>query len=146
MPTYSKYLKDFSCFGELSDEQLEAIAQITNAVCYPPGYVLFEEGQPGDRLFFLVKGKVDVFYNLGDAGKVRVDNVSGAEIVGCSAIVEPYTYTATETSLTEVEVLVIDAASLRELMQKDCCLGFSIQKQIIRVLLDRVLGLRLGAA
>jgi CRP-like cAMP-binding protein len=146
MPTYPKYLRDFPCFGDLSDDQLEAIAQITNAVCYPPNYVLFEEGKPGERLYFLVKGGVDVFYNLGDAGRVRVDNVSGAEIVGCSALVEPYTYTATEISVTEVEVLEIDAASLRGLMQKDCCMGFSIQQQIVRVLLDRVLGLRLGAA
>jgi CRP/FNR family cyclic AMP-dependent transcriptional regulator len=146
MPTDSTFLQDFSCFRDLSEKQLKAIAQITDAVCYPPGQVLFEEGKPGERLFFLVKGDVEVLYNIGEAGQVRVDTVSGEEVVGCSALVEPYAYTATERSLTEVEVLEVDATSLRELTQKDCQLGFSLQQHIICVLMERILDLRLGAA
>ena len=145
MPTDPTFLRDFSCFRDLSDDQLKAIAQITNAVCYPPGQILFEEGKPGERLFFLVKGDVEVLYSIGEADQVRVDTVSGEDAVGCSALVEPYTYTATERSLTEVEVLEVDAASLRELMQKDCRLGLSLQQHIIRVLMERILNLRLEA-
>jgi CRP/FNR family cyclic AMP-dependent transcriptional regulator len=143
MPTDPNYLRDFSCFRDLSDDQINSLAEMTNAVCYPPGHVLFEEGKPGECLFFLVKGDVEVLYNIGEAGQVRVDKISGEEIVGCSALVEPYTYTATERSLTEVEVLEVDAISLRELMQNDCRLGFSIKQHIIRILMDRVLDLRL---
>jgi CRP/FNR family transcriptional regulator, cyclic AMP receptor protein len=143
MPTDPEYLRDFSCFRSLSDDQVNSLAEITNAVCYPLGYVLFEEGKPGERLFFLVKGDVEVLYNIGEAGQVRVDKVSGEEVVGCSALIEPYTYTATERSLTEVEVLEINVEALRELMQNDCRLGLSIQQHIIRVLMERVLDLRL---
>ena len=143
MPTDPNFLRDFSCFRDLSEEQLEVIAQITDAVCYPPNRILFQEGKPGEHLFFLVKGDVEVFYRIGEAGQVHVDTISGEDAVGCSALVEPYTYTATERSLTEVDVLEIDAASLRKLMQKDCRLGFSLQQQIIRVLMARVLNLRL---
>ena len=143
MPTDPTFLRDFSCFRNLSEEQLKAVAQITDAVCYPPSRTLFEEGEPGEYLFFLVKGDVEVFYRIGEAGQVHVDTISGEDAVGCSALVEPYTYTATERSLTEVDVLEIDAASLRKLMQKDCRLGFSLQQQIIKVLMGRVLNLRL---
>jgi CRP/FNR family cyclic AMP-dependent transcriptional regulator len=143
MPTDPNYLRNFSCFRDLSEEQLKAIAQITDAVCYPPGRILFEEGKPGEHLFFLVKGDVEVFYKIGEAGQVHVDTISGEEAVGCSALVDPYTYTATERSLTEVEVLETDAVSLRELMQKDCRLGLSLQQQIIKVLMRRILNLRL---
>lgn len=143
MPTDPEYLRDFSCFRNLSDDQVNSLAEITNAVCYPPGYVLFEEGKPGERLFFLVKGDVEVLYNIGEAGQVRVDKVSGKEVVGCSALVDPYTYTATERSLTEVEVLEINVGALRELMENDCRLGLSIQQHIISVLMERVLDLRL---
>lgn len=145
MPTDPNYLQDFSCFRNLSDKQLKSIAEITNAVCYPAGYDLFEEGQPGELLYFLVNGNVEVFYRIGEEGRAHVDTVKREEIVGCAALVEPYTYTATERTLTEVEVLEIDALSLRELMQNDCQLGYSIQQNIIRVLMDRVLDLRLGS-
>jgi CRP-like cAMP-binding protein len=146
MPTDSTFLRELSCFRNLSDDQINSLAEIANAVCYPSDTVLFEEGKPGLRLFFLVKGDVEVFYNFGEASQVRVDKVSGEEVVGCSALIEPYTYTATERSLTEVEVLEVEAASLRELMHNDCRLALSIQQHIMRVLMDRVLELRRRAA
>lgn len=145
MPTNPEYLQNFSCFRHLPIDDVKALAQITNALCYPADYVLFEEGKPGERLFFLVKGEVEVMYQIGEEGQVWVDTVSGEEIVGCSALIEPYVYTATERSRTEVEVLEMDAFALRELMQKDSRLGFLLQKQIINVLMDRILDLRLAA-
>ena len=146
MPTDAKYLQGFSCFRKLTEQQVQALAEITNAVCYPAGYVLFEEGKPGKRLFFLVKGSVEVMYQIGETGQVKVDTVSGEEVVGCSALVEPNVYTATERCLTEVEVLEVDAVALRALMHNDFQMGLSIQEHIIGVLMDRILDLRLSAA
>lgn len=144
MPTDPIILRDSSCFRDISEDQLKAIAEITNAVCYPPGYVLFEEGSRGERLYLLIKGDVEVLYNIGEAGQAQVDTVSGEEIVGCSALAEPYAYTATERSLTEIEVLEIDADALRKLMKEDCSLGLAIQQQVTRMLLDRIMSLRLN--
>ena len=146
MSTYSDLLRDFSCFRDLSKDQLETISKITDAVCYPPNYVLFEEGEIGDRLFFLISGKVEVLMKIGEDGQARVDTVSSEEIVGCSAMVEPYTYTATERSLTEVEVLEIDIAAMKELMQQDAALGLKLQQHIIEVLTKRILELRLESS
>jgi len=137
MPTDPNVLQDFSCFRDLSDEQLEVIAQFTDAVCYPSGYTLFEEGKTGEHLYFLVKG---------EAGQVQVDTLSGEEVIGCAALIAPYAYNATERSLTEVEVLEVDVDALRQLMEKDCHLGFSLQQHIIRVLMERILDLRLATS
>jgi CRP/FNR family transcriptional regulator, cyclic AMP receptor protein len=145
MPTDPVYLRDYSCFRGLSDDQLTTIAEFTNAICYQPGYTLFREGDPGERVFFLVKGDVEVLHTTGDNGQTRLDTVSGEEVVGCSALIDPYVYTATERSLTEVEVLEVDALSLREMMQSDCSFGLTIQQHILRVLMERILHLRLRA-
>ena len=145
MPTDSKYLQSFPCFQKLTEAQLRTIAEITDAVCYSPGQMLFEEGLPGEHKFFLNKGDVEVIYNIGESGQVRVDKVSGQEVVGCSALIEPYIYTATERSLTQVEVLEVDARALRELMQNNHQLGCAIQSYIIKILLERILNLRLEA-
>lgn len=146
MPTDSVFLREFSCFRDLPDEKLEKIANFSNAICYLPDHILFKEGEPGKYLYFLVKGKVEVLYNIGEEGQVRVDTISGEEIAGCSILVEPFTYTATERSLTEIEVLEIDAQALREMMQKDCPFGMLLQQRVIKVLMDRILNLRLGLA
>lgn len=145
MPIDPTYLKRFSCFENLTEAQLENIAEFTDAVCYLPGQILFDEGLPGDRIFFLKKGEVEVIFNIGESGQVVVDTVSGEEIVGCSALIEPHLYTATERSLTQVEVLEVNAKALRDLMQSDYQFGLTLQSQIIKILMERILTLRLRA-
>jgi CRP/FNR family transcriptional regulator, cyclic AMP receptor protein len=144
MPTNPEFLQEFSCFRNLPEDKLKKIAEISNAVCYLPGHTLFNEGEEGKYLYFLVKGKVEVFYHIGEEDQVRVDMISGEEIAGCSILIEPYIYTATERCLTEIEVLEIDAHEFRELMRKDCQFGMMVQEYIIKVLNRRILDLRLG--
>jgi CRP/FNR family cyclic AMP-dependent transcriptional regulator len=146
MPTDPEFLQDFSCFRTLPEDKLKTIAQFANAVCYLPGHTLFNEGEPGKYLYFLINGDIEVLYNIGEDGQVQVNTISGQEIAGCSALIEPYTYTATERSLTEIEVLEIDAPLLRELMQQDSELEALIQQNIIQVLMERILDLRLQLA
>ena len=143
MTTDPNLVRNISCFRDLSKDQIKNIAQIANAVCYPPNKVLFREGESGRNLYFLVKGKIEVLYNIGEAGQVHVDTISEEEFFGCSALLEPYTYTATMRSLSEIEVIAVDASALRKLMQKDYQLGFILQQLIIKLLIRRVMDFRL---
>jgi CRP-like cAMP-binding protein len=144
MPTDPSYLRNFSCFQDLSESQLNAIAEITTSICFPVGHVLFEEGKPAEKVYLLVKGEVEVLYNIGEEGPARVDTALGEEIVGCVALVPPYENTSTVRSITEAEVLEIDAVALKKIMKEDCILGFSIQQHIMMMLMDRIMKFRLG--
>jgi CRP/FNR family cyclic AMP-dependent transcriptional regulator len=143
MPTDPSFLQKFPCFRDLSDDQREAIAQLATAICFPRGHVLFEEGKPGDHLYLLASGKVEVLYDISEEEPTQVDLVSGEEVIGCSVLVPPFTYTASARCLSEVEVLELDAEALRKLMREDCPLGFSIQQYILRTLIDRIVDFRL---
>jgi CRP/FNR family transcriptional regulator len=136
-------IKDFACFRDLSDDQINEIAKFTDAVCYQPGHVLFNEGEDGKSIFLLVEGDVEVFYTLGEGLLTRMETVSGQEIIGCSALVKPFKYTSTDKCLTEIQVLEVDVASLRQLMEKDCQVGLKIQQHIIEGLMGRILDMRL---
>jgi len=142
MATDANVLKSFSCFRDLSDTQLNAIAAISNSVCYMPGHVLFEEGDQGDLLYLLIEGDVEVLYKSDETGLNRVDTISCEEVVGCSAMVPPYTYSATEKCLNEVEVLEIKTDELRELIEEDPKMGLKLQQYIIQTLNDRIIELR----
>jgi hypothetical protein len=43
-----------------------------------------------------------------------------------------------------VEVLEIDNLALRELMEEDCPLGLIIQKQVIKMMMKRILDYRMN--
>jgi CRP-like cAMP-binding protein len=133
MPVETSLLKQFPFFSGLNETQLHKVAQLCEAECFYPDHTLFEEGQPGTKLFFAI----------GTEGPARVGQAFAGEIVGCPGLVPPYTNTATARCLTKTEVLVVDIAGLRELFAQDCPLAISIQQHIIQSLLDCIVGLRL---
>jgi CRP-like cAMP-binding protein len=137
-------LKQHTCFRDLPDDHLILIYNLCSVETYPPGQILFDEGMPGDYLYLITEGEIEVFYNIGEGGPIQVDQVLAEEFVGCSALVPPYTYTATTQSQTGVEVLKINAKALRKLIKENWQLGFAIQQQIMRMLMDRIIWFRLG--
>ena len=143
MPIDPNLVGNFSCFNNFSEDQKREIAQIANVICYPPDHIIFKEGKPGQNLYFLSKGKIEILFDIDEEGQSHVETISGEEVVGYSALIEPYIYSATMRSLSEIEVLVVDAIALRELMQKDCQFGLMLQQQIIKFLMIRILDLRL---
>jgi CRP/FNR family transcriptional regulator len=141
MATEAKMIHKFECFHQLTEAQVEAIAEISNSICYTKGHVLFNEGDKGDLLYLLIEGDIEVLYETPE-GMDRVDTVSSEEVIGYSAMVPPYVYTATERALTDVEVLEIKISELRELIEKDPQMGIKIQEHIMKILNDRILELR----
>jgi CRP-like cAMP-binding protein len=136
-------LKQYPLFSDLNETQLREVAQLCEAKCFYPDHTLFKEGQPGTKIFILVKGEVELLFTIGEEGPTRVGLAIAGEIIGCPGLVPPYTNTATARSLTEIEVLAIDIPGLRELYEQDCPLVVSIQQHIIQSLLDCIVGLRL---
>ena len=142
MATDPVLLKKFSYFQDLSDEQLIAIANITDAVCYPPDHTIFEEGVMGKRLYFLLKGEVEILFNTGKANLMRIDVKTGETVMGCSVLMEPFMYAATNRSLTKVELLEVKVPELMKLTEKDCQLGMAIQRLLINFMREYILRLR----
>lgn len=145
MPAEPAYLQNFSCFRDLTEGQRQSVARLATMVCFPQGHVLSEDGKPGERLYLIKSGEVEILYNIGGESSTRVDIVSSDEVIGCSALVPPFTYMATMRCRKEIEALEIDARALRNLMREDCPLGFAIQQHIMRRLIDRIVNLRLEA-
>jgi len=143
MTVDTRLLRQYPLFGSLSETQLREVAPLCEAECFYPGHTLVEEGQPGTKIFILVKGEVELLFSIGQEGPTRVGLAMTGELIGCPGLVPPYTNTATARSLTEIEVLAIDIADLHKLFEQDCQLAVSIQQHIIQSLLDCIVGLRL---
>jgi len=142
MSTDPVLLKKFSCFQDLSVEQLDEIANVTDSVCYPPNHTIFEEGVMGKRLYFLLKGEVEILFNTGKPNLMRIDVKTGETVMGCSVLMEPFMYAATNRSLTKVELLEVKVPELMKLTEKDCQLGMAIQRLLINFMREYILRLR----
>jgi CRP/FNR family cyclic AMP-dependent transcriptional regulator len=144
MTTEVTLLKQYPLFSDLNEAQLHAVAQLCESECFYPNHTLFEEGQPGTRIFLLIEGEVELLFMIDEAGPTRIGLSKTGEIIGCPTLIPPYTHTATARSLTPIEVLAIDVVRLRELFKQDCALAVSILQHLIQALLDCLMDLRLA--
>lgn len=137
-------LHRYPMFEALTAEQMQAVMEVCREECFLPDTVLFEEGQPAEEFYVLVAGNVEESFTAGGASMSSIHPVQPGQIIGCPALVPPYTQNCTARSLNQVEVLAIDAAKLRQLFTEDCQLAVSIQEYVIQSLLQRIGSLRLA--
>lgn len=62
-------LKQADIFDELSNTQLELIASICSERLYQAGDVIFEENTPGDELYIIANGEVEIVVDPALVGK-----------------------------------------------------------------------------
>ncbi len=133
-----KFLHEYPLFSGLNEDQMQAVMQVCREECFVPDAILFEEGEPADEIFVLVEGEVEETFTVDEAKLSLLRPVEVGEIIGCPALVPPYTQSCTARSLSGIEVLAIDASGLRELFAQDCQIARFIQQHVIEALLERI--------
>ena len=53
-------LKTFKLFSRLPDEELACLAGVMEEKIFPAGTVILQEGDPGDHMYLLLEGTVEV--------------------------------------------------------------------------------------
>jgi CRP-like cAMP-binding protein len=138
-----KFLHEYPLFNGLNEGQMQAVMQVCREECFLPDAILFEEGEPAEEIFVLVEGEVEETFTVDDAELTLLRPVGMGEIVGCPALVPPYVHNCTARSISQIEVLAIDAAGLRDLFAQDCQIARLIQQHVIEALLKRIGKMRL---
>jgi len=83
---------------------------------FPAGTVLFEEGQPGDDMYIVVSGEVELRRHVGDAERVLAVLPSG-EFFGEMAILNNRPRSATAVVRTAARLFVIDRTTFEAMLR-----------------------------
>ena len=126
-------------FKNLSDEQLMALSSIARTEEYRRGEHLFREGSLANRLYLIVSGRVELEIQISTGSMVVVVEVLGAnDLVGWSAIVEPYLYTSSGRCVQLTTAIAIDGPGMRELLSTDPVLGREIYREVTHLVAGRL--------
>jgi len=131
-------LRRFNCFFPVREESLKALATIAREESVAAGRHVFGEGDPADTLSLIVDGEVDIRYLLGSGESRVVDTLIAGDILGWSALVEPFKMTGIATTCKPTRLIRIPAQPLRELCERDPLLGYRLSTQVVRLLADRL--------
>jgi CRP/FNR family cyclic AMP-dependent transcriptional regulator len=98
---------------------------------YAPGETIFREGEEGEEMYIIQKGKVRVLKNFG--GKPDVISVlEKGDFFGEMAIVNRIRRTATVAAVDSVEVLAFDREGLVNMITKNARIGLTIIDKLCR--------------
>jgi len=139
-------LRRYPYFAHVGEESLKQVAMISDEKFIPAGTVIFREGDEATYLNVIVEGEVDIQYELGSGEKRTVDTLVSGDILGWSALIEPFKATAVATATKDTRLVRIEARKLRELCEKDTMLGYRLALQIAKLLANRLESARVQLA
>jgi len=98
---------------------------------YAPGSVICREGEEGDEMYIIQKGKVRVSKRFVD--KIHVVSIlEKGDFFGETAIVNRTRRTATVTAVDSVELLVFDREGLQNMITRNARIALSIIDKLCR--------------
>ncbi len=139
-------LRRYPYFADVSEESLKQLAMIAEEKTIPANTVVFNEGDPAEYLSVILQGEVNIQYRLGTGELRTVDTLVAGDLLGWSALIEPYRYTAIATTTKPTQVARLDGPQLRKLCEGDPLLGYKLTSQIAKLLAHRLEGARVQLA
>jgi len=123
------FLKSAPVFERVSGEDLAALARVAEIETYAAGQTVFHEGEMGDALYVIVKGKVSI-----ESGGKRLADLGPGDAFGEMAVLDEVPRSATATAQDETEVLRIGSEEFYEILHEQV----EIAEGVIRMLTGRL--------
>jgi CRP-like cAMP-binding protein len=121
------FLQKVDLLSAARTEDLGLLASITEEVLYPEGTTIFEEGQPADGLYVIVRGQVTL---MKDGAEI-VDLEEG-EALGAWDLFEAEPRVSSARATTECLLLRVDRDDFYDLLLDYPEMGQSILKALVR--------------
>jgi CRP-like cAMP-binding protein len=125
-------LKGFEIFKGLEEGELARIVSLCSEHAMSQGETIFSEGTRAKSLHLCRGGKVDLLIWVREPWNknVTVHRAEAGELFGWSAVVAPYTYTASAECVEDGEEIRITGSALLELFDQHPRIGFVVMKNI----------------
>ncbi|HJZ72741.1 MAG TPA: Crp/Fnr family transcriptional regulator [Vicinamibacterales bacterium] len=127
-------LRHVPLFADLAPAELEIVAGASRRKSYPRGSIVFSEGDHGDYLLVVLKGRVKVSLLGKDHQETIVRILERPEFVGEIALIDEAPRSATVIALERTEVLEIARDAFVKLVRKQPAISLKVMTQLARAL------------
>jgi CRP-like cAMP-binding protein len=110
----SSALQKYSLFGGLLEEQIDKILPLMEQENYDPGTAIIVEGEPNNKIRFILEGQVAVEKN-----GIKLFVFKEGDAFGEMEVLDVMPSVATITALTPTRVMSISNRALRSIYQMD---------------------------
>jgi uncharacterized membrane protein len=118
MPCEAALLSEINLFDSLSADDRAALAEVIDYQTIAVGETLFHAGEPGDSLFVVRSGEIELYIKDTAGQKIVLNVATSGDMFGELALLDSGARTATAVALSDSELLVLDRGDLLLLFQK----------------------------
>lgn len=118
MPCEPNLLAGVKMFDLLDEDDRIALAQVIDETTLPAGHTLFQTGDPGEALYIVQFGEIELFIKDTAGQKIVLTTAGPGDMFGELAMLDNGPRTATALTLSESQMLVLDRDDLILLFQR----------------------------
>ncbi len=117
MPTDVDLLAAIPLFRPLDPAERAALAAVLEVVRVPAGQAVFDYGDPGDALFVIRRGQVEVFLTDDTGQRIVLETDGPGDFFGEVGLLAPGPRTASAVATRDLEALRVDRADLEQFLR-----------------------------
>lgn len=127
------YLRQLSkVMNVLTDEELEKLVPLLSERAFRPRQILFSAGDPPERVYLVLKGRVKIYQVAENGKEIILDVVGKGGVVGDMAIVEGGERIACAQAIDETVAVTISWEDFSHLLHQSPRLGFAMAELMAR--------------
>ena len=135
-------------FEMLSSQEMEYLAELARPLHFKSGQLVFEEGAPGDSIFVIARGEVEVVQKQPSGSSRTLASLSAPAFFGEMSLIDKENRSATARAMSDIDLLQLTVENLAA-FRRQFRDGFTfVVINIARVLSSRLreTNLKVGAA
>jgi|SRR5579871_1111413 len=118
MPVDAAILEEFKHLKQLHPKEKAALADKMELLRFGPGEAVFNFGDPGDALFIVRRGEVEIFVENDQGEKIVLEVSRPGAVFGEISLLDNGPRTAWVTALSDAEVLRLDRQHFEEYVRQ----------------------------
>ncbi len=117
-------------FANIEAARLKLLAFASERVSFPPGEILFHQGDDSDAAYVILKGRADVNLNTGDQ-QITVASIGDGSFVGEMGIISDTPRTATIEATEEIEALRITREVFINMIKEFPTMALEVMRELV---------------
>lgn len=131
-------LHSLTIFKELDKNELEIVHKHVFEQSVKKDSVLFAEGMPGELLYVIISGCVEIIKDTKNYGKIILATIGANDIVGEMSLIDSEPRSATGRTSEDSVLLVINKQSFNEILKSDPRIAAKVLMGLLKIISRRL--------
>ena len=133
-----KSLKDLAVFSSLTDNEMQAVAEICSVQEIKANEVIFEEGSQADKLFIVAQGCIKVYIKVTENVDEILVTLRQGGIFGELAVLSEEYRNSSARAVEDTKLLSINRDNFKKLLSKRPAIGKKMLDIFVQRLADKL--------